>query len=479
MQQQQFETDEDYLARLEDEASKEYDDTIDNQRANEYNIKLLKDNLKTITRDVADIDAIVSHFSPEDIYHVNKYWALIKKTYEELHGTNNRNIDYRDIISVIINLLFMGKHGPGEKDTSLDNVDDDYPIMHDLKLPEDPLIQDETLVPELRPTKGPLKNPALIGELQERLKKREEFDPYENLRPLEPDENNAGYETIGKFRVEPINSYVLYVLNNDTDVRFYLRRGSQQNIFVSKTFDAKNQYIVGGAKGGQKYPNNGFLKWLGEYTGAFQYPDVDINTLFDNERTKRGIYTELVKRIKTRTEERDVTVDGKEVKGYGMPLEVHRGLVDFGKNKINLYKLYYDNILVVKNPGKGNVNGFKNSRVSDNFVDIIMAVVKKQPVPKQSLKMLSSGERETYDLLMTMSGLHRSESHNGDDKTHINNLKERLSRIESEIMAGNDNASLLKELHEILMRLHYFKVITVNQALKHYNDIKKMYFLKK
>ena len=104
-----------------------------------------------------------------------------------------------------------------------------------------------------------------------------------------------------------------------------------------------------------------------------------------------------------------------------------------------------------------------------------MAVVKKQPIPK-SLKMLSRAERETYDLLMTMSGLHRSEHYTGDDTGHIKNLKERLSLVEGEIMAGNNNDSLLTELHEILMRLHYFKVITVTQARRHFGDIKKSYF---
>ncbi len=159
-----------------------------------------------------------------------------------------------------------------------------------------------------------------------------------------------------------------------------------------------------------------------------------------------------------------------------MPSEVPRGLVDFGKNKLNLYKLYYDIQFVVKNKARGNVNGLPATRVSDTFVDIIMAIAKKQPAPKQLLNVLSIGERETYDLLMTMTGLHRNESHDGKDKTHIHNLKNRLSLVEAEIMAGNNNSSLLKELHEILMRLHYFKVITVTQATKHYAEIKKNYF---
>jgi hypothetical protein len=80
MQQQPFETDEDYLARLEDEAIQEYDDTIDNQKANEFNITVLKDNLKTITRDVGIVDTVLNSLKPDDIYYVNKNWASIKKT---------------------------------------------------------------------------------------------------------------------------------------------------------------------------------------------------------------------------------------------------------------------------------------------------------------------------------------------------------------------------------------------------------------
>ncbi len=81
MQQQQFESNEDYLRRLEDEATADYDDTIDNQRANEYNVTVLKDNLKRITRDVRIVGSVLNSLKPDEIYFINKRWAYFQKNY--------------------------------------------------------------------------------------------------------------------------------------------------------------------------------------------------------------------------------------------------------------------------------------------------------------------------------------------------------------------------------------------------------------
>ncbi len=59
---------------------------------------------------------------------------------------------------------------------------------------------------------------------------------------------------------------------------------------------------------------------------------------------------------------------------------------------------------------------------------------------------------------------------------NINRLKDRLELLEAEIMAGNNNASLLEELRVILLKLHHFKTITITEAKRHFGAIKKSYF---
>jgi putative N-acetylmannosamine-6-phosphate epimerase len=90
---------------------------------------------------------------------------------------------------------------------------------------------------------------------------------------------------------------------------------------------------------------------------------------------------------------------------------------------------------------------------------------------------MSIAEKETYDMLMTMSGINKQlPSHDGNDADHIKKLKERLVLIESEIMAGNNNINTLAELKKVLTRLHHFKVITGSQVTRHVAEIKKNYF---
>ena len=106
-----------------------------------------------------------------------------------------------------------------------------------------------------------------------------------------------------------------------------------------------------------------------------------------------------------------------------------------------------------------------------------MSMMKNKPVSIQNVKQLSVAEKETYDLIMTMSGINKQlPSHDGNDKEHIQKLKERLSLIESEIMAGNNNINTLNQLKKVLMKLHLFKVISMSQVNKHVAEIKKNYF---
>ena len=125
-----------------------------------------------------------------------------------------------------------------------------------------------------------------------------------------------------------------------------------------------------------------------------------------------------------------------------------KGLVQFGKVKINLDKLYYNNVLVVKNNKGGNIQGFVNASVSDKFVELIMKYIKKQEVKQTEFKNLNSNEQNIYNELIYLGGFHKDFAHNSDNT--ISELKERLTIIEGEIEAGNNNKDLLTELQKNL-----------------------------
>ena len=446
IQQQPSESEEDYLLRLQQVAETKYDDAIDSQQANLFNIKRLKDNLKSIIRDESDIEKVVNTFTEQDIYQINKVWKIILEKFMKLYGAYNVNVKVDDITDFLGNMLLEGKHG-GVKNRGLDSDDDEYPV-------------NRNSIGRNTPGRLPRKP---VGELNEMSSSGD--DPTGN----------------SKFKVN-LNNNACEVINTGTGTSFFLKISRLNNILVSLT-GFEGEYIVAGKSGGEKIGHGRLISWLGNYTGVFNtINDRNIySEVFANNTTKKDIYNHLEslglqpvreKGREIRTKQGDTAI----IKGWGVSLEIPRGLVDFGKIKLNLYKLYYDNTLVVKKRSGGNILGLLNTRVSDNLVNTIMAIVKKEHPPQQSLKNLNGAEREIYDLLMTMSGIHRSKHYTGDDKPHINRLKDRLELLEAEIMAGNNNASLLEELRVILLKLHHFKTITITEAKRHFGAIKKSYF---
>lgn len=127
IQQQPSESEEDYLLRLQQVAETKYDDAIDSQQANLFNIKRLKDNLKSIIRDESDIEEVVNTFTEQDIYQINKVWKIILEKFMKLYGAYNVNVKVDDITDFLGNMLLEGKHG-GVKNRGLDSDDDEYPV---------------------------------------------------------------------------------------------------------------------------------------------------------------------------------------------------------------------------------------------------------------------------------------------------------------------------------------------------------------
>jgi hypothetical protein len=95
--------------------------------------------------------------------------------------------------------------------------------------------------------------------------------------------------------------------------------------------------------------------------------------------------------------------------------------------------------------------------------------------PIADLKTLKLNEKELYDMLLYLSGSHKSVDIHTRDTT-IEKLKEKLQVVEGEISSGNNNEKLLNELLDILNKLSHLGVITRPQANKHFKQIQKDYF---
>ena len=164
--------------------------------------------------------------------------------------------------------------------------------------------------------------------------------------------------------------------------------------------------------------------------------------------------------------------NGEAMYGWGLNKEAITKHTNFGKNIILLDKLYYKNVLSIKDKRMHSVEHLPNVKVSDTLADIIVNMCKNEQPTKQTLDTLSSNERKLFDLLLYVSGVrkskHISKTENASAKdANIKELKQRFKIVEAQIQAGNNNPVVKAELKEIINKLVLYHVISQNNGKKY------------
>jgi hypothetical protein len=149
---------------------------------------------------------------------------------------------------------------------------------------------------------------------------------------------------------------------------------------------------------------------------------------------------------------------------------------EFGKLILLLNKLYHKNMLSVKDKNNVNVQGIPNTKVSNNFVNLLMKICTNKKINKKDINNLNQKEMILYNVLISKAGL--SKDYDTDIKNTIKTLKNRLQLIEGQIVAGNNNDDLKKELYDVIFKLSNIGAIAISSARKYYNETLKLYFKK-
>ena len=139
--------------------------------------------------------------------------------------------------------------------------------------------------------------------------------------------------------------------------------------------------------------------------------------LFGTNKVKEDLYDFLRTTYKLTSELAKPFVESnKVVMGYGLQPESIPDICHFGKNIILLKKLYYNNILSVKNKKMHAIEYFTNVKVSDNFVDVILQMCKNS---KPNTNDLTQDEKQLLDTLLHVCGIKSSaNSSKKDDVVH-------------------------------------------------------------
>jgi hypothetical protein len=160
-----------------------------------------------------------------------------------------------------------------------------------------------------------------------------------------------------------------------------------------------------------------------------------------------------------------------EMEGGGLRPEKIPNVVDLGRIKIMLKKLYYDNILSVrKGPYKASIAGFSQAKVSEKMVQIILNLVSGVFPTSKDLDMLPLKEKPLFDRLIYLAGIHKKTENNANKSVDF--LKGRFKILDGEIRAGNNNPEIVKELRSVVHALKDMKHVNNKSAVDYLNQLK-------
>ena len=426
------ETDDEYYDRLRRNVQEEsVDDLV--IKASQENNKKFKELLKKLTRDDVKIESVTNILSDEVKLNIIKKQELFKEKFLKLYGENNKNLSIENILEfcvafnksmngedAILNyLLNLSKSNVKEKEvivsnnmTIISNVGRSvyFKVLDTLQLAD--VLAQETIKQVVFSFNG------VKGSFEPYFTKQAEYIKEEE-KEEEKKRKKKGEPVIEPI-LEPIGETVVsdYLDITKQKLRSYLG-GQRENTILNKLL---NEYGL--------TPEFGSLN----YKGQVKFKD----------NTKREMF------------------------GWGINNEEIPDETSFGSLKLKLNKLFYKNFLSLVDKNGINIPSFKQVKVSDNFVRLIMNITKGKYPSKIELENLNQIERNLFDRVIHLAKLHK----NPHLEINMNNsikdkLKHELNLIEEDINAGNDNKELIKDMEKILMNLVDYGCITYKNAKKH------------
>jgi len=427
-ERQPNETEEQYLQRMKDIETEAQDVDLYKEKAALHQILILKKNLRTLFNKDDLIENIVKSYKPEEIYIINTYFKQIQEYFLDTFGKNNTNLKLSEILDVIKNILYK-----------IQNPIIEYEIE-----PEEPAVAATAVAA-----------PTTINQLVHTPTGKPTNYEYGS-------DNDAFFIGNSKngnhvwFKVADVGNKKLLLYSTTDNARGNFKQVMERHSSNTNEDDLLTNIV-------DKYLNmNGYAKHEllpREYRR--------INNVISELETKHSIKP-IKQGISTRK-----TIAGIKRYGYGIavrdPEEELPQYTDFGNLVIMPRKLYYKNILSVKMKNGHSIEGLHNTKVSNLFVDIIMDMYKNKNI-SSALKSLNTHEQHLMNSILFQAGLHKKYATNNNET--LKYLKDKHKVIEGEILSGNNNPELLKELKEVLLSLYHLNAISLPSLKKYLKQFK-------
>lgn len=243
-------------------------------------------------------------------------------------------------------------------------------------------------------------------------------------------------------------------------------KNKQSLLIYLKKYISKKKGTEGSNNMNEKQANN-FLKLL---KGINENIPLTVEDIMQQGNMKKFIdsYIDLLN-------DNNIDIIQLEQQGLGIRKDILPKNIEFGKIKLMLDKLYHENILSVKYNSNVNIPGFTNTKVSDQFVKIIMDIYDNKEPKQKDLHNLNRDEKALFDKLMFQSKLHKKYNVDTIDDTS-KELKNQLEIIVGEIEAGNNGQLILNDLYKCVNSLVNIGAISRMNGKRYFEEIMNKYF---
>lgn len=414
-------------------------------------MKKFTENMMQIIRNKAIITQLLQQLGLPQAFEFNKIFPAFKKQFLEIYGYNNTALDADLIADAIRSTL--------DKGITIENYKNDQKLAQEI---QDNFTKAGKYFKEtIKSFKGKEQEPK--EKQRRRLLARKKGALEVEAEPVVEPPVSEIYDAQGVVN----DRYVALVMNDEGEGLFFIKyqppktRGRQaEPVIMASETNLKDSFKKLTAKDLIKV-----IQLLGMSADEImqsinsQNPEV-ITEGARYKPTKKAGFAEQ-------------STASKDIEGWGIKTENIPESASLGKIIIKPRRLYYDNMLVVKDHRGGNIKPVPNMTVSDKLVKLLFKILKNDSVSEAEIKELQTAEQNLYNLIIRIAELHKMLP-NTSNKT-ISELKKHLELIEGEIDAGNNNPKLLKDAKSIVKKLYSFAVITPKEANSYIEQLKELF----
>ena len=468
VKQQPNETDEEYIKRIQSLEMMPFDRTIFEERAATKNILKFQNNLKELVRNEIIIGEIVRYYSgaPEAVFLINSNWKKMLPLLLQMIGYNNKRMtaeQFASTIDEVVSILADPKPR-----INITNITPPGALTTPAGAPTTPPATPARGGPPSTPARGAPATPATPAATTASTSGWFPFNGFFGSSGTTGTLSSSTSPSTLTIQVKN-DPKTIHIYNSGTKNNLFIKLGEfgrtkLRKIMYSKTTDSKGAYKAISFVNVRTSSNEHGFKNVLDSVGI-SLNDTTYEQVFGNDIECRiaNIYTHLEKVIKDKIPTGEFFTGADGIVGYGIINDNIPKQVNFGKNIILLNKLYYKNILSVKDKNLHAVEYLPNVKVSDNFVDIIFSMTKNKQPSKETISTLSTDEQHLLDTLLYISGIKSSSVSNNKDDI-IKELKNKLRLAEGQIKAGNDNPVVKEELKDIIKKLYLYNVVSLKNS---------------